>query len=394
MKLTAESCVIISRYNPRVGVPLLLRLKKALECFGPCKMITAQDMLISLPPKEIDPLIETAPRIAALKYGRVFNIALMHLNETIFLIFSIFQLIKIGRNARCWIVFDETSYLACLLLRIPHKRIIYYAYEQPVFLEGGSHSPLFWIRNALFKKNLYRVGLLIAVNPRRLTLITRILSLRFTPLMVIRNVAEKNSYVGKRISNVKPIIFYQGRISPHTCENILFSIIEQYHQYFEIIVAGYVARNSFAENKLKYFAEKGFVKYAGYLPVELLEKYRKNASLSFVFWDANAGYSSLKYCEPNKLYELMASGIPVICTPNPTIKNIVKSYDIGWCLDGYEGEGLDVIMSEIICNPERLAFKSKRCLIAFNERFNFKREIKPLITYIEQIPMSGLPQQF
>lgn len=386
MKMAREGCVIISRYNPRVGVPLLIRLKKVLEFCGPCRVITAQDPFITDHPAELDPTIATALRVRALTNRRFFDAATMHLNETVFFLFVIFQLIKIGPKKVCWIVFDETSYLACLFLRIPQKKIIYYAIEQPLIIEGGSRSPLFWLRNALYKKYLYRVGLLVAVNGRRLTLIVRTLSLKNIQRMVIRNVTDKCSTLRSRLPSAKPIIFYQGRISPHTCEDIIFKMIEEYNQHFEFIIAGFVAENSPAQKKLEHLVARGVVKYVGYLPAEMLEVHRKNASLSIVFWDANAGFSSLKYCEPNKLYELMASGIPVICTPNPTIRDIVESYDIGWCLEGYAGEGLDMIMNEIIHSPKLLELKSQNCFVAFKEKYNYESEIKPLINYIKKMP--------
>jgi glycosyltransferase involved in cell wall biosynthesis len=55
------------------------------------------------------------------------------------------------------------------------------------------------------------------------------------------------------------------------------------------------------------------------------------SDLAFAFYKNNC-LNNL-YCSPNKLYEALASGTPVIGTANPIIKEVLEELDFGLCLD-------------------------------------------------------------
>jgi glycosyltransferase involved in cell wall biosynthesis len=62
-----------------------------------------------------------------------------------------------------------------------------------------------------------------------------------------------------------------------------------------------------------------------------LVDYIDESDLAFAFYKNNC-LNNL-YCSPNKLYEALASGTPVVGTANPIIKEVLDELDFGICLD-------------------------------------------------------------
>lgn len=82
------------------------------------------------------------------------------------------------------------------------------------------------------------------------------------------------------------------------------------------------------------------------VPAEKLISYVSGADFSFVLY-SQAPLNNL-LCSPNKLFESLSAGLPVIVTPNPLLKWIVQEENVGVVLDG------DVTPRSIAAAVERL----------------------------------------
>lgn len=50
-----------------------------------------------------------------------------------------------------------------------------------------------------------------------------------------------------------------------------------------------------------------------------------------------------KYCSPNKTSEYVLSGLPIICSPQQSLKSLVEDNGIGICLDYESLENYDLV---------------------------------------------------
>jgi glycosyltransferase involved in cell wall biosynthesis len=88
-----------------------------------------------------------------------------------------------------------------------------------------------------------------------------------------------------------------------------------------------------------------------------------DSDVAFAFYKDNC-LNNL-YCSPNKLYEALASGTPVIGTENPMIKEVVGELDFGICLNFKSinaetiGSGVNEISEREYSNKKRLQVKQK-----------------------------------
>ncbi|MFQ5806773.1 MAG: glycosyltransferase [Phycisphaerae bacterium] len=379
---------IVSKYNPNFGVPIVRYLWRSLSEKGRCLVLLAEDPHVPRNPA-IDHLdFKVCPRVARFTGNRPLDFFIVRANELRYLLFATVHLRWRRARLTACLALDEWSYTACVLSGIPFDRIVYYACEQPAQLEYRKRSVLYGLRDHMVRKTMRRSALLVAPNRQRLRLIASAFRMPTEKTLVIRNAvplrvsgAAPAEGIASEDADPRLTVFYQGRVSPHTCQDVLFRLIEAYHVRVRIIVAGYVRPGSEEEFRLNDYNQKGFATYLGSIPSSELDRYRRIAELSLVLWDGRV-VRSLRYCEPNKLYELIADGIPVICTPNPTLRELVARHHIGWCLKDYDGGGLDEIIEGILADPVVLERIRSNCLAAARETLNFEAQAAPLLARV------------
>jgi glycosyltransferase involved in cell wall biosynthesis len=100
------------------------------------------------------------------------------------------------------------------------------------------------------------------------------------------------------------------------------------------------------------------VKFIPKLPREELIKYTKSADAGLSLdKDNNPNY---RFSLPNKLFDYLSSGIPVIVSNLPEVSGIVNENDCGLIISKVTPENISAAISEIRDNPERrLEFRRK-----------------------------------
>ncbi|MBL7883373.1 MAG: glycosyltransferase [Bacteroidia bacterium] len=121
---------------------------------------------------------------------------------------------------------------------------------------------------------------------------------------------------------------------------------------------------------------KDKVFFVGKVPFEKLLQYTHHANLGLTLdKDTNINY---KYSLPNKLFDYIHAGVPVLASPLFEIKNIIEKYEVGDCIQSHKPEDIAQKMNEILCNETMLTKWKKNCTIAA-EILNWENEEKQLI---------------
>lgn len=89
----------------------------------------------------------------------------------------------------------------------------------------------------------------------------------------------------------------------------------------------------------------------------------KNLSLSYY------------YALPNKLFEYISAGLPVIISDLPQMRQIIDKYNVGEVADIETGNNLDEILKKFIADKDKLGFYSDNCRKAAEE-LNWQNEYK------------------
>lgn len=121
--------------------------------------------------------------------------------------------------------------------------------------------------------------------------------------------------------------------------------------------------------------------FTGKVSFENLIQYTVNADLGLTLdKDTNINY---KYSLPNKLFDYIHAGVPVLASDLIEIKNIITEYKVGDIIPSHKPNDIANKINEIFKDEERLNFWKKNTKIAA-EKLNWETEEKKLLQVYSQ----------
>lgn len=201
---------------------------------------------------------------------------------------------------------------------------------------------------------------------------------------VIRNlpIKLKEHYEVRNIKiEGKKIILYQGWVNVNRGLEPLISAmkwIENAHLY--IIGDGDVFDKIVQQVLDLDLQDK--VTLLGKIPFELLPHYTFQADLG-VSLEENVGLN-YKYALPNKLFDYINAGVPVLTADLPEMQAIVTKYNVGEIISAITPKNIADKINELLSNNEKLANYVKNCLKA-KEELCWENEQAILYEFIKKI---------
>lgn len=123
------------------------------------------------------------------------------------------------------------------------------------------------------------------------------------------------------------------------------------------------------------------VRFIGKVPLEKLLQYTRHADLGLTLdKDTNINY---RYSLPNKLFDYIHSGVPVLASDLTEVKKIVLHYNVGDCIENHAPQHIADKINTILSNEDRLQMWKKNTNIAASE-LNWQNEEKGLVAVYSQ----------
>jgi glycosyltransferase involved in cell wall biosynthesis len=198
-------------------------------------------------------------------------------------------------------------------------------------------------------------------------------------MSVIRNFPTKK--VINREKEISPkVVLYQGALN-------VGRGLEELIESFKFIEGAklQIAGSGDIESKLKLLTkELGLdkkVKFLGRLNIEDLHSLTSNASLG-VSLEKEMGLS-YKYAIPNKIFDYIQAGVPVLYSPLVEVIDLLNSYTIGEHLKSHNPKDIGQQISRMLNSLEYEYWESE-CLRA-SEVFNWRNEEIKLLKIFEHI---------
>ena len=117
------------------------------------------------------------------------------------------------------------------------------------------------------------------------------------------------------------------------------------------------------------------------VPFEELQYYTAKASLGVSLEkDTNINY---RFMLPNKLFEYIQAGVPVLVAPMVEMKKVVETYGVGETIKSHDPKEIARRITEMIGNPEKLRKYRQNCKKAAIE-LNWEKEKKELVKILEK----------
>lgn len=185
---------------------------------------------------------------------------------------------------------------------------------------------------------------------------------------------DRNNIKQKLIksSNDKLKIVYVGILQEN---RLLKEIGEEIKKYpdFELHIGGFgQLQKYFSELSEKY----GNIFYYGQMKYEDVLNLEEDANLLFATY--NPEISNHKYSAPNKLYEAMALGKPIIVCKNTGIDELVKNENIGISIS-YDAKKFIEVIENLSENKELQKKLSDNAKRLYNEKYSWGQMEKKLI---------------
>jgi len=205
---------------------------------------------------------------------------------------------------------------------------------------------------------------------------------------VIRNVPEKQDAVepmnhsSAGIPDGHAIVIFQGSgINIHRgAEEALEAM-----QYLEKVTLLFVGGGDVVEDLKRAAKEKGLTDKVVFIPRQSpreLRKYTAMATLGLSLdKDTNINY---RFSLPNKLFDYIHAGIPVLASPLPEVQKIVNDYQVGLVAENHNPLHLADCIRFMLSDPERL-LKWKENLKLAALQLCWEHEKKKMIALIHAV---------
>lgn len=133
------------------------------------------------------------------------------------------------------------------------------------------------------------------------------------------------------------------------------------------------------KDKVKALALIHKVLFIGKVPFKELRKYTKHAHLGFsIDKDTNINYH---FSLPNKLFDFIHEGVPVLASRLPEVEKIVKEYQVGGFIESHDPRHIASCIQHMIEDEEKLKFYRKNALEAAPQLCWQKEEEKLISVY-------------
>jgi glycosyltransferase involved in cell wall biosynthesis len=113
------------------------------------------------------------------------------------------------------------------------------------------------------------------------------------------------------------------------------------------------------------------------VPYDELVPYTASADLGILLYrnDCRNNY----YCAPNKLFEYMMMGLPMIAANYPGLMPIVEGEQVGLCVDPESPAAIAAAVNRLAADPGQRERMRANGLRLTAERYNWETESTPLV---------------
>ena len=285
----------------------------------------------------------------------------------------------------------DTLPAAFLAAKIRRKKIIYDTHEYFTETPELVHRPkvqAIWqkIENFIFPK----LQVIFTVNDS----IAELYKKKYNKnLQVVRNIPP--TYIPSRLKTRKEldlpenkhILILQGTgiNKDRGAEEVLTAM--QYLQNCILLIIGSGDVLPALQKMTKELQLENKVIFKTKMPFEELRQYTCNSDLGLAIdKDTNLNYH---FSLPNKLFDYIHAGIPVLASDLPELKKIINDYDIGYFLQNHDPKNIAATIEYIFENAERYKMLKSNTEKA-REELCWENEEKNLLQIIQQYSSKNL----
>lgn len=284
-------------------------------------------------------------------------------------------------RSNAYIYFAEDLYtlpFVTIIAKLKRAKVYYNSRELYPFLGGLRNRPfLQWVVKQIEKFFIKKVNLVLTTGEMDSEFLEKFYGISNT--VVIRNIPLFQAPSAKidfrkvyGISDDKMILLYQGVLLEGRGVPLILRAMVKLPQTVLVILGDGEQKSNFQKLAMELdIAER--VIYAGTINQRELINYTAGADvgLSLIENISVSYYHAL----PNKLFEYIMAGLPVLCSDLPQMEKIIDTYQVGESISIEDEENIYSILKRWIENPNLLVSYKINCERA-GEELNWQEEYK------------------
>jgi len=281
---------------------------------------------------------------------------------------------------------NDNALLACFIVALLRRKpLIFEAHEMPLYVLEHAHRLVATVITIIFKAIVQRCAGIIVVSPPIVQEVQKHYSI--SNIALVRNIPPYRSvtksnhlraYLG--LSATTRIVLYQGNIQPDRCLDKLVQATKFLSTDIVVVLMGKSVGTT-ATELTTLARQEGRIKQLKILPPvppdELLE-WTASADIGMIMSSPDYSMNTRVFL-PNKLFEYMMAGLPVLTSPLIAVEEILHTYDVG-----------RVLVSLEPTDRCTLASMSKNALRASAQEFCWQKEKLQLIRLYYQILLQNI----
>lgn len=285
-----------------------------------------------------------------------------------------------GTKADIYHAHDDNALPACFVAsRLRRKKLILDAHELPLVQpQQTKWKRLSALARWLLRRMAPRCDGVITVSPQIVDEFQR----RYggPRAVLVRNIPPFTPPVAsdrlRQVMGFGPedkIALYQGAIQENRRLDILVRAAHYVADNVRIIMMGY---GESVEKMKALIVQEGvqnrvFVIPA--VPYEELIPTTASADIGLIVLDGNYSLNQ-RWCLPNKLFEAMMAGVPVLSSPLESVEDLLREYDVGMVTRSLSPESVGPAINAMLADDSGRRRMSRNALIAARQTFNWEVE--------------------
>jgi glycosyltransferase involved in cell wall biosynthesis len=297
---------------------------------------------------------------------------------------------------------DEAALPACYLAAcLRRKPLIFDAHELPLFQwplseMSISRRSLHELLTIFLRGAMPRCVKVITVSPpigqelcKRYHLSDVVLVRNVPMYRVVPKSDRLRQYLGVS-SNVR-IALYQGGLALNRSLDKLIYAAKFLEQDIVVVLMGPGTGETLAQFEALIVSEgvADRVKIVPAIPYEELLDWTASADIGLIIYEAN--YSlNVKMCLPNKLFEYLMAGLPILASSLDAVSDIIKTYDVGQIVSSLAPHDIAAAINMMLTDRDALARMRFNALEAAKNHLNWEKESQQIVHLYQFQSLTGL----
>lgn len=177
------------------------------------------------------------------------------------------------------------------------------------------------------------------------------------------------------------LILFHGGLAPSRGLEQLLSAVAHLPRYCRLVFMGYNKFRTVLEEQAQRLGVTDRVTFLAAVPPAELPAWLAGADVGTVPYQLVG--RNHEYSTPNKLFEYMHAGVPVVVNDLPQVRRIVEEVGFGVVCDCSDPAAIAAAVTDILSDPERYEQMRKRARAAAEDRYNWETQEQTILAALE-----------